>query len=470
MNAVPTTPTYHFTSPSGHDCMPFDPNGAVFFRGRYHLGYIFQEDGKHLWGHASTSDLLHWKLHPPMLSPGPEAGIFSGNAFLDERGRVVLSYHGLANPALGVEAGNCLAVAADDDLNVFQKLEANPVMREPGWDPHTWYADGVYYSISGSNPGSGRVASLYTSTDSSLAKWELRGPLMSAEMPDVFPNEDISCPDLFQLGEKHILLCISHVRGARYYVGHFDGKQFHPEAHYRMNWPGGTCFAPETLLDGRGRRVMWAWVLGSPSTMTLPRVLTPGADGGLHIEPVAELEALRRNPRSLEGIEVPAGVDVVAEGIAGECKELRVVLDPQTAAGCGVKVRRSPDGAEETIISYVPAEQVLRIEMGKSSLDPAVAPRTYAMTFMLPQGSENPVVDAQEAPFVLAPGELLELRIFLDNSILEVFANGRQCLTQRLWPTRADSVGVAFFARGGSAWVNSLRAWDMAPTVLEHDP
>ncbi|MFA6291603.1 MAG: glycoside hydrolase family 32 protein [Victivallales bacterium] len=460
-------PVYHFTSPTGLDCNPFDPNGAIFYKGRYHLGYIYQDGGKHFWGHASTRDLINWQMHPPMLSPGPEDGIFSGNAFVDKKGRVVLSYHGLGDNARNVPGGNCLAIAQDDDLNVFKKLEANPVMRNPGWDPHTWFEGGTYYSISGGHPSNGKdAASLYSSKDDTLAKWDLVGPLMSREMPDVFPNEDISCPDLFMLGGKHILLCISHIRGARYYVGRFDKWQFHPEAHYRMNWSGGTCFAPETLLDDRGRRIMWAWVLGSPSTMTLPRVLSMGSDGVMNIEPAEEINTLRKNPQHLKNIDVPADTDVLAEGIKGDCKELQVTIDPMQAAECGVKVRRSPDAAEETAVTLVRTGKTLRIEMGKSTLNESAKPRTYAMTFMLPKGEENPEVGAQEAPFELKPGELLELRIYLDHSIMEVFANGRQCITQRIWPTLDDSLGISFFSRGGSMIVKSFDAWDMSATKL----
>ena len=51
-------------------------------------------------------------------------------------------------------------------------------------------------------------------------------------------------------------------------------------------------------------------------------------------------------------------------------------------------------------------------------------------------------VNSQEAPFELGEGETLRLHIFLYRSVLEVFANGRQCLTQRIYPTRADSLGL----------------------------
>ena len=63
----------------------------------------------------------------------------------------------------------------------------------------------------------------------------------------------------------------------------------------------------------------------------------------------------------------------------------------------------------------------------------------------------------------LAPGELLTLRIFLDRSILEVFANRRQCVTQRIYPARTDSIGISLFARGGQARVRSLQSWTLAP-------
>ena len=67
----------------------------------------------------------------------------------------------------------------------------------------------------------------------------------------------------------------------------------------------------------------------------------------------------------------------------------------------------------------------------------------------------------QVAPFELRSGERLRLRVFLDRSILEVFANGRQCLTQRIYPTRSDSLGVALFASRGAWMVHAFTAWDM---------
>jgi len=56
-------------------------------------------------------------------------------------------------------------------------------------------------------------------------------------------------------------------------------------------------------------------------------------------------------------------------------------------------------------------------------------------------------------------------RVFLDHSVLEVFANGRQCVTQRIYPTGEESLGIALRAEGGEATVTTLDAWEMSPTV-----
>ncbi|MHC4737251.1 MAG: GH32 C-terminal domain-containing protein [Planctomycetota bacterium] len=80
------------------------------------------------------------------------------------------------------------------------------------------------------------------------------------------------------------------------------------------------------------------------------------------------------------------------------------------------------------------------------------------------KGGNNPQVTEQIAPFQLKKDEKLRLRIFLDRSILEVFANTRQCVTQRIYPTREDSTSVVLFAEGGSVEVQSVQVWQMAPT------
>ena len=65
------------------------------------------------------------------------------------------------------------------------------------------------------------------------------------------------------------------------------------------------------------------------------------------------------------------------------------------------------------------------------------------------------------APFELKDGESLDLRIFVDKSVVEVFANGRQAIALRVYPEREDSVGVSVRAQGDEAALLSLDAWRM---------
>jgi len=446
----PHRPKYHFVSPEGR-CMPFDSNGAIYWQGKYHLCYIFQDHRGHCWGHVSSKDLLHWRWHSPALAPAPgdvDRGIFSGNCFVNKQGQATMLYH-------GVGAGNCIATSAEPELDRWTKLSSNPIIPIPpkgsreeklyrSWDPHGWLEGDTYYAIfGGSNPTVFKA--------DSLAKWQYVGPFMSRDMPDVDDFEDVSCPDFFKLGDKYMLLCISHARGCRYYLGTWKDEQFHPEIHRRMNWPGGTCFAPESLVDNKGRRIMWAWVLdrrsqndyGWSGTMTLPRVFSLGSDGTLRIRPPAELEQLRMQP---------------VKDVRGDCLELTLTVDPGDAKRFGLKVRCSPNGREQTAIECDRSTHHLKIDVSRSSLDD-IKHYTFCM-----KGGDNPQVTVQQAPLTLRPAEKLKLRVFLDRSILEVFANDRQCVTQRIYPSREDSLGIRLFSEGGAIEIESLQAWQMAPT------
>ncbi len=462
----PHRPIYHFVSPEGR-CYPFDPNGAIYWNGKYHLCYIFQDERGHCWGHASSEDLLHWRLHTPALFPAPgdvDTGIFSGNCFINKSGEATMLYH-------GVGAGNCIATSSGPDLDHWTKLASNPIIPIPGkgseeeklyssWDPHGWLEGENYYAIFG-----GQNPTIFKGE--TLDEWGYVGPLLTHDIPDVDDFEDVSCPDLFPIGDKHMLLCISHSRGCRYYLGDWKDEIFHPEFHARMNWPGGTCFAPESLLDDQGRRIMWAWVLdrrpsveyGWSGTMTLPRVLTLGEDGILGIEPVEELERLRQKETTSENLEVADGESKPLAGIEGNAIELVATFDPQSAKRFGLKVFCSPNGEEETIIEVDPSNNQIKIDTSRSSLDPSIKHTTFCM-----RGEDNHEVTQQIAPLTLREGEKVTLQVFLDKSILEVFANGRQCVTQRVYPTREDSVGVQVFSEGGDSQVEKLQAWEMAAT------
>lgn len=80
-----------------------DPNGPLFYKGKYHLFFQNVEDSTTWtwglsWGHATSTDLLHWRQQPPALKPEPgwhdADGCFSGCATIDTDGRPAILYTG----------------------------------------------------------------------------------------------------------------------------------------------------------------------------------------------------------------------------------------------------------------------------------------------------------------------------------------------------------------------------------------
>jgi beta-fructofuranosidase len=449
----PHRPGYHFVVPEGV-ALPFDPNGAIFWKGRYHLFYIFQDDrsglSDHHWGHVSSTDLFHWRHHPT----GLVGGMFSGNCFINSDGIPTMCYH-------QVNQGNAMAVALDDDLNEWKKLESNPITprTKPGdehhgkygsWDPFGWLEGDTYYAIfGGRRPAVAKAPALE-------GEWKFVGDLFAHSVEGVPLDEDVSCADFFELDGKDVLLAISHRVGARYYLGEWKDEQFYPESFAQMSWVDNSFFAPESLLDDKGRRIMWAWIFDGPEfgirkeygwsgTMSLPRVLSLGDDGRLRMDVPEEIERLRFDAFKKQDFAVQSGAEVVIDGIGGDSFELFIEMESADASEYGVKVRVSPDGQEETSIFYDVSEGKLKVDTLKS-------------------GPEDTPRAVEAAPFKLKDGERLELRVFVDKSVVEVFANSRQAIARRLYPSRADSLGVSLFSTGGTTRVRRLKSWKIMPS------
>ncbi len=461
----PYRPAYHFVTPEGH-AMPFDPNGNVFWRGRHHMGYIYQERGLHFWGHVSSIDLLHWRHHSPYLLPtadSPEQGIFSGNSFVDRDGsRVLCLYH-------GCEAGNCLAWSDDADLEDWHKLPGNPIVPNPtepdkadytSWDPCGWIIDGTYYAVFG-----GQKNTVWKSPD--LRTWTKCGPFLAHAYPGVDLNEDISCPDFFPMGDKWVMICISHRLGARYYVGTWKNDQLHPEYHEMMSYSDNEYFAPESYTDGRGRRILFAWVFdgrsdavrrgcGWSGMMALPRVAELGPGNRLLMRPAEELTRLRYNPSVRTDVTIPADGEVALpfDPVMANVYELELDFVSQGASDYGVLVACGPDGRAATRIGYDASCGQLRIDTTHSS--------TYLKKARSVTGTAASGIEA--APLPLAAGATLNLRVFVDRCMVEVFANdGQLALSRVVYPT-PGSTGIRFYARGGPALVRTASAWDLMPT------
>ena len=433
--------TYHLAHPG--TTAPGDPNAAFHWKGRYHLHYIYEARAGTSWAHVSSTDMVHWKWHPTTLTPATMGhSLFSGTGFFTKEGKPAIIYHGEGS------GRNQIAFAEDDLLERWSKpvpvepktrTGALPEMRH--WDPDCWLDGDTYYAVSG-----GQDPHWMKSAD--LKTWEYLGRLLHDKIPalDVPRDEDISCPNMFRIGDKWMLLCLSHWIGSRYYLGRFQDEKFLPESHGRMNWmcafKGGDedadVFAPESLLTPDGRRVMWAWsrvrhrLNGVPiqsSIQCLPRELSLPADGVLRIKPLRELEQLRYDAATEENVIIPADTIHRLRGITGDTLELKITLQPGSAKRCGVQVYCDPQGRNGFPITFDPAAKTLG--MGETKI-----------------------------PLALHPGEDLELRVFLDKSIIEVFANGRLAA---LAPYRYDpeGLGISLLSEGGSVLARKVSAWKL---------
>jgi sucrose-6-phosphate hydrolase SacC (GH32 family) len=227
---------FHLMHPGG-DSIPGDPNAAFYLEGLYHLHYILQHPWKdgisYSWLHVSSPDMLHWTWHKTKLQPSfTDHGMYSGTGFITKEGKAAAMYHGYPT------GRNQIAIAKDNKLLAWEKpysVETQDVNGEEvkmhHWDPDCFLIGDNYYAISG-----GKKQPLIKSQD--LKTWHYVGDFLHHEMPDATIGEDISCANFFPLGDKWMLLCISHPFGCRYYLGDWDAKaeQFVPEKHGRMNW------------------------------------------------------------------------------------------------------------------------------------------------------------------------------------------------------------------------------------------
>jgi sucrose-6-phosphate hydrolase SacC (GH32 family) len=297
-----------------------------------------------------------------------------------------------------------------------------------------------------------------------LKDWDYIGELLHPEFDEkklwVSKDEDISCPNMFKLGGKWVLLCISHDLGCRYFIGDFKDEKFLPEQHGMMNWAAWDFFAPESLLTPDGRRVMWAWCTPRNAKMqkfrrkdknfykllkgkiqtgiqSLPRELSLSDDGKLLIKPLRELKKLRTNEKCEKNITVKSDTTHLLKGITGDTIELEIVMEAPSAREFGVKVLCDKNG-----------NKGFTIASGK--------------------GSKTLTVDYSNPPFELKEGEDLTLRIFIDKHLIEVFANDRQAAVA--WHDYdADDLHVSLFSKGGDLRVKKVSAWQMKSIYANSD-
>ena len=318
---------YHFMPECG---WMNDPNGLVFFKGKYHLFYQHYPYGPYWsamhWGHAVSTDLLHWEYLPIALAPSEpyddyqKGGIYSGGAVVGDDGKLYLFYTGTLVKEGKVIKSQCVAFS-EDGVN-FEKCIGNPVVPPTDLvesDPKVWkYKDKWYMIVGGELDKKGR-AILYVSDN--LTKWELFGTILES---DGSLGAMWECPDLFHVDGYDILVIgPMHLNEQKctYLVGNMDYEncRFEPEITGEVDF-GFDYYAPQSFEASQGRRLQFAWANawdwmpwwkgfgttaqeGWCGSLNIPREVHV-VNGKPTFTPVEELKSLRYNHRDYGSLHI----------------------------------------------------------------------------------------------------------------------------------------------------------------------
>ena len=419
-------PQFHFSPRRG---WTNDPNGLVFYKGTYHL--FFQHNpygtgwGNMTWGHAVSTDLLHWTEKPDAVLPDKNGVAFSGSGLVDWYNTSGLQKHPkpdetgkLSNPPLvlfytSINADRGKGPAAQsmvyslDEGTTWKKYPANPVLPneiKDNRDPKVfWYGDRP--DPAGSKGGhwvmalylEGENYALFSSQN--LTKWE--------KICDIKNLGCSECPDMFELpvdGNSAQSKWVFWGGDGKYLIGSFDGTNFTREAGPFSSKYGGNDYAAQTYsnipaIDGR--RIQFSWMAGGKypgmpfnQQFTIPRHLTlrTTSEGvRLFIEPVRETETLRISKpvtfsTRLKGLDNPVKVP----GMTGELFDIEIQFD--------IKEPRSSD---TTNVIYAEIfRQKIAYNVGSKMIDLS--------------GIKAPLVPADDK---------IKLRLIVDRTSIELFAN-----------------------------------------------
>jgi len=449
----PLRPQYHLMP--AHNWMN-DPNGPIYFGGRYHMYHQYNPHGATWgnmhWAHATSPDMIHWQHEPIALAPtpgGPDAdGVFSGSAVLDN-GKPTVIYTAVAPPSSAADATlrdgthtwretQCLAVAQDKELRIWKKL-SQPVIATPptgvevtGFrDPALWREGNKWMLILGSGiRGRGGMIFLYTSSD--LRHWTFLHPLIegpltrSTGVNPVDTGEMWECPDFFPLGNKHVLL-VSTMGKVRWKVGTYANQRFTPEKEGVVDW--GSYYAAKTMLDASGRRILWGWI---PETRPNADLISAGWAGAMSLPRVLSL-----SPQNELQTEVAP--------IAGKLREEQVEnIDAVRIKGLAAEsdLRLHPTADDFSLRLYSDAGDFVSISCSKQS------------------GTRELRVNTIAAPLPGPAGSPVRLHMFLDGSVLEVFANDTVALTARIYHNPSGPLRLKL---EGDVKIMSLKTWQMKP-------
>jgi fructan beta-fructosidase len=181
------------------------------------------------------------------------------------------------------------------------------------------------------------------------------------------------------------------------------------------------------------------------SAMTLPRELTlNNTPGGIRLTqtPVKEIESLRKEKRKWQDLIIHSDSDNLLSDCKGKEIEILAEFELNSAIEFGFEVRASNE--EKTIIGYDTTTQELFIDRKHSG-----------------ETSFHPLFACRHSARVEPEGGRVRLRLFLDWSSVEVFANsGETIITDLIFPS-STSEGLALFASGGDVTLVSLEVYQL---------
>lgn len=449
----PLRPQFHLLPLAGS---VGDPCAPRFFNGKYHV-FFHSNYGGHGWGHATSSDLLHWEHLPIAISPTPgfydAYGCFTGSVLpgTDVPSVIYAAVTKVSRAqetirAEGLREVQCVATSTDPDLRTWQKAD-QPVINPPEFkivgfrDPFAWKDDDTWYAGVGSGfPQTGGAVLLYRSTDA--RHFEYLHPLAQgiwngkSFTNPVGSGEMWECPDFFPLGDKHVLIYSTEYI-TYWEIGTFNRRELRFHSERRGFLDHGAYYAPKTMLDGKNRRLLWGWVqetrsrdeaqaAGWSGAVSLPRVLSVGSHNELKMDVPAEYVSLRTNtvtihePRSAANLEA-AQSRALVHNRAGE-----VVCTFKAALDCGLELQMR-SGQQVTVL--------LKISSGVSIGDAPsiiVGDRTLAL---------RPDPDGNST-----------LHLWIDGSIFELFVDSTEVITARSYiaSTGEQDISVRWTGRPDS--------------------
>ncbi|MFD0670846.1 GH32 C-terminal domain-containing protein [Cohnella sp. GCM10027633] len=478
-------PIYHAIAP-GH--WMNEPHAPLYYNGQYHLFYQNNQHGPYWhnmhWGHWVSDDMVHWRDLPPAISPelfqvDPD-GVWSGSAVVDDSGNPTLFFtagndskpYMNSNQNVGL-ARSTVQQDGDNDLKNWVKESKLAVTQQPGQgklgefrDPYVFKDGSTWFMLMGTGTDSqGGTAAVYSTTDPQLMNWTYRGPLYTSN-PAAYPylGQVWELPVLLPLGNGKHLLAISPVgSGANvevyYWIGSWNSTtaKFIPDqpTPQLMDFGDFKFTGPSAFVDPvTGRNIMFTIAQGERSSQEefdsgwahnagLPVELSLRSDGKLGIDPIDELQSLRGQQLvNITSDTSFASANSVLSAISGDNLEIEMELARGTADQVGIKVRKSPNSEEETLLYYKNSTD----EFGVNRTKTVAGTNKGIQTGTVDIGSEN-----------------VKLHIYLDKSMVEAYLNGLKSITTRIYSTREDANGLQLWgdANTSSIVVKSLKVWRM---------